>query len=151
MLRRRGRGRRPPPPASQAAAQTRRASAGGGAERGPGALAGALSRALCFIHKVQRPPPGAAAGAGAAALRQAPKPRVLVLAGCPDVTSQYIAVMNAIFSALVRVLGVGQGLRVGVGGPNPDAARAVGEGVLHDMRPRGCCAAPSRLLWRRRL
>jgi hypothetical protein len=101
---------RPPvaSPASQAATRPRRASAGDGAARGPGALAGALSRALCFIHKVQRPPPGAGAGAGAAALRQAPKPRVLVLAGCPDATSQYIAVMNAIFSALVRLLGWGR-------------------------------------------
>ena len=67
-------------------------------------LAGALSRALCFIHKLQRPGAAAAAAAAAApaAARQAPKPRVLVLGGCPDVTAQYIAIMNAIFSALVR-------------------------------------------------
>ncbi|KAK9841870.1 hypothetical protein WJX81_008450 [Elliptochloris bilobata] len=73
----------------------------GEAERDSGALAGALSRALCFIHKLQRPGAAAAAsGAAPVAARQTPKPRVLVLAGCPDVTAQYIAVMNAIFSAL---------------------------------------------------
>lgn len=75
---------------------------GAGEGDGGGALAGALSRALCFIHKLQRPGAAAAAAPAPAAARQAPKPRVLVLGGCLDVTAQYIAVMNAIFSALAR-------------------------------------------------
>ncbi|KAL3153654.1 hypothetical protein ABBQ32_013255 [Trebouxia sp. C0010 RCD-2024] len=50
----------------------------------------ALSRALCFIHKQH---PTSTAGAGGS------KPRILCITGSPDVPAQYIATMNAIFSA----------------------------------------------------
>lgn len=52
----------------------------------------ALSRALCFIHKQH---PTSTAGAGGS------KPRILCITGSPDVPAQYIATMNAIFSAQV--------------------------------------------------
>lgn len=52
-----------------------------------------LSRALCLIHKQQ-------GTAGATAARsETSKPRILCVNGSPDVPAQYIATMNAIFSA----------------------------------------------------
>ena len=60
---------------------------------GPGfALSGALSRALCLVHRLQQQQ--AAAGG-----RPRGRPRVLALLGCGDTAAQYIPVMNAIFSA----------------------------------------------------
>lgn len=76
-------------------------------------LSSALSRALCFLNSQQRRaaaavpggapfPEGSDAGGGGAGLGpQAQAARVLVLAAAPDVPSQYISVMNAIFSAQV--------------------------------------------------
>lgn len=55
----------------------------------PAVLAGALSRALCFINKTQRADRGWRRG----------RPRILCLKGSPDATEQYISVMNAIFAA----------------------------------------------------
>ena len=77
-----------------------------GAPPGPLALSGALSRALCLIHRL-RPPSshssGGAAGSrgagGGGAQRLTRRPRVLCVLGSPDVPMQYIPVMNAIFSA----------------------------------------------------
>ena len=72
-------------------------------------LSSALSRALCFLNSQQRRaaaavpggapfPEGSDAGGGGAGLGpQAQAARVLVLAAAPDVPSQYISVMNAIF------------------------------------------------------
>jgi len=51
----------------------------------------ALSRALCLVHKLQGDVP--------ASRTDVPKPRILCINGSPDVPGQYIAVMNAIFSA----------------------------------------------------
>ncbi|MEW5307237.1 MAG: hypothetical protein WDW38_002523 [Sanguina aurantia] len=53
-------------------------------------LSGALSRALCLIHRLKTCP---------SRVRSRSKPRILVLLGSPDVSMQYIPVMNAIFSA----------------------------------------------------
>ena len=59
------------------------------------ALAGALSRVLCLLHRIQlRQPP----------LREVQrKARVLCIQATPDISAQYIAFMNAIFSAQVRM------------------------------------------------
>lgn len=73
-------------------------------------LSSALSRVLCFINSQQRRAAATAAGgvvpsgaavAGAAQRRQQPA-RLLCLSAGPDVPPQYIAVMNAIFSAQVQ-------------------------------------------------
>ena len=56
----------------------------------------ALSRALCLVRKLQ--------GSAASSKADSPKPRILCIDGSPDVPSQYIAVMNAIFSAQVPAL-----------------------------------------------
>ncbi|CAM6096529.1 unnamed protein product [Calypogeia fissa] len=50
-------------------------------------LSGSLSMALCYIQRVLRSP------------SPRPQPRILCLQGSPDASPQYIAVMNAIFSA----------------------------------------------------
>ncbi|CAI9112322.1 OLC1v1012759C1 [Oldenlandia corymbosa var. corymbosa] len=50
-------------------------------------LSGSLSMALCYIQRIFR------SGAGH------PQPRILCLHGSPDGPGQYVAVMNAIFSA----------------------------------------------------
>ncbi|KAK9916655.1 hypothetical protein WJX75_005410 [Coccomyxa subellipsoidea] len=57
----------------------------------PAVLAGALSRALCLIHKAQLSDGGSS--------RTRKQPRLLCLKGSPDATEQYISVMNAIFAA----------------------------------------------------
>ncbi|KAG2442796.1 hypothetical protein HXX76_002875 [Chlamydomonas incerta] len=76
-----------------AAAATAAAGAHTAQGAGPGfALSGALSRALCLIHRLQQQQ--AAAGG-----RPRGRPRVLALLGCGDAAAQYIPVMNAIFSA----------------------------------------------------
>ncbi|KAL2459393.1 basal transcription factor complex subunit-related [Forsythia ovata] len=56
---------------------------------GPGfsLLSGSLSMALCYIQKVFRSGP------------LHPRPRILCLHGSPDGPGQYVAIMNAIFSA----------------------------------------------------
>ncbi|KAI4337804.1 hypothetical protein L6164_016179 [Bauhinia variegata] len=50
-------------------------------------LSGSLSMALCYIHRVFRSGP------------LHPQPRILCLQGSPDGPEQYVAIMNAIFSA----------------------------------------------------
>ncbi|KAL4452715.1 hypothetical protein ABPG75_008377 [Micractinium tetrahymenae] len=76
-------------------------------------LSSALSRALCFINSQQRRtatalpgggplpegPDAGGGGGGAGPGQRAQAARVLVLAAAPDAPSQYIAVMNAIFSS----------------------------------------------------
>jgi transcription initiation factor TFIIH subunit 3 len=52
----------------------------------PSPLSGAVSRALCYIQRCTR---------GATTLA----PRILALHGSPDTPAQYVAMMNAIFSA----------------------------------------------------
>lgn len=58
-------------------------------------LSGALSCALCLIHRLK-----------STTSRSRPvlssRPRILCLMGSPDVPMQYIPIMNAIFSAQVR-------------------------------------------------
>lgn len=74
-------------------------------------LSGALSRALCLIHRLRSSSSSSAGqgmGGGSAAPMHAAAsggggmrcmPRILCLVGSPDVPLQYIPVMNAIFSA----------------------------------------------------
>lgn len=57
----------------------------------PPCWSAALSRALCLIHKQQ--------GTSALSRTESSKPRILCINGSPDVPAQYIATMNAIFSA----------------------------------------------------
>ncbi|KAL0055625.1 hypothetical protein WJX82_002545 [Trebouxia sp. C0006] len=57
----------------------------------PPCWSAALSRALCLIHKQQ--------GTSASSRAEGSKPRILCINGSPDVPAQYIATMNAIFSA----------------------------------------------------
>ncbi|DBA69383.1 TPA: hypothetical protein ACH3X2_012855 [Trebouxia sp. C0005] len=57
----------------------------------PPCWSAALSRALCLIHKQQ--------GTSASSRTEGSKPRILCINGSPDVPAQYIATMNAIFSA----------------------------------------------------
>jgi len=59
----------------------------------PPCWSAALSRALCLIHKQQ--------GTSASPRTEGSKPRILCINGSPDVPAQYIATMNAIFSAQV--------------------------------------------------
>jgi hypothetical protein len=87
--------------------------AGGGTFAGTSCqFSSALSRMLCFINSLQCRAAAAAAGAGlsggagpsggaSAAVRKQQPMRLLCLTAAPDVPSQYIAVMNSIFSAQV--------------------------------------------------
>ena len=68
-------------------------SAGG---KGQPALSGALSRALCYLRA------RTATGAGGSTAGAA-QPKILCLQGSQDVTAQYIACMNCIFSAQVQL------------------------------------------------
>jgi hypothetical protein len=54
----------------------------------------ALSRALCFIHKLGSRTSGGPSGS---------RSRILCLQGSPDAMAHYIPIMNAIFSAQVRL------------------------------------------------
>ena len=113
-------------------AATAAAGAGAGAPAATGGscqLSAALSRALCFIQSQRRRAAAAAAGPGGGAAgggdgataggavdemggQGSQAARVLCLSGGTDVPSQYIAVMNAIFSA--QVVGGQQGGRAGM-------------------------------------
>ncbi|KAI3436069.1 hypothetical protein D9Q98_002127 [Chlorella vulgaris] len=85
--------------------------AGGGTFAGTSCqFSSALSRMLCFINSLQCRAAAAAAGAelsggagpsggASAAVRKQQPMRLLCLTAAPDVPSQYIAVMNSIFSA----------------------------------------------------
>ena len=77
-------------------------SAVGQGQEGP-ALAGAISRALCFLHRQQlgRSQAGGQQGLGSRVYQQQRKARILCLHASPDVPAQYIAMMNAVFSAQV--------------------------------------------------
>ncbi len=103
----------------QAAAAAEAAAAHGGAVAAAPSgsacqLSSALSRVLCFIHSMQRRAAaaqgsllgGSGGGAPPAAERLQPA-RLLCLSAAPDVPSQYIGVMNCIFSAQVGRLWVG--------------------------------------------
>lgn len=57
------------------------------------ALAGSLSRVLCYLHKIKQ-----RTGSGR---EKGKKPRILCLQASTDVSVQYISFMNAIFSAEV--------------------------------------------------
>lgn len=94
----------------QAISASMQAGQGGIDGRAACQLSSALSRVLCFINSQQRRAGESAAGGmvsseaaaqGVAQRRQQPT-RVLCLSAAHDVPSQYIAVMNAIFSAQVR-------------------------------------------------
>jgi hypothetical protein len=84
-------------------------SASTGAFSGHCQLSGGLSRTLCYINSQQRRAAAAAAGLGGDAALDLPgsgagqrrrlQARLLCLVAAPDVPSQYISVMNAIFSA----------------------------------------------------
>lgn len=92
--------------------------AGGGTIAGTSCqFSSALSRMLCFINSLQCRAAAAAAGAGlsggagasagggaSAGVRKQQPMRLLCLTAAPDVPSQYIAVMNSIFSAQVGIL-----------------------------------------------
>lgn len=68
------------------------------ASRQEPALAGSLSRALCFIQAHWG---GSSASREAAAAQGRPCPRLLCLSASADAAAQYISVMNAIFAAQV--------------------------------------------------
>ncbi|KAJ2922747.1 hypothetical protein H1R20_g14377, partial [Candolleomyces eurysporus] len=72
------------------------------AAESPSALVGALTKALCYVNRVSFPPSSAATAA--AQSRDAPlqvitDPRILILSVSPDLSTSYIPIMNAIFSA----------------------------------------------------
>eukprot|EP00798_Chlamydomonas_sp_ICE-L_P027681 gene27681-7323_t len=76
-------------------------TANSGVSPGPLALSGALSRALCLIHRLRGDHSSnstTSRGAQVAAAQRR-RARVLCIMGSPDVPMQYIPVMNAIFSA----------------------------------------------------
>ncbi len=117
------------------AASAAAATAGGPPPAGAACqLSSALSRTLCFLNSQQRrmdaampggaPTPGGldTGGGGTGPGQHAQAARVLVLAAAPDVPSQYIAVMNAIFSAQV---GSGWSARRAQLGSSVHAASAV--------------------------
>ncbi|KAI6046052.1 transcription factor Tfb4 [Pisolithus marmoratus] len=63
----------------------------------PCALVGALTKALCYINRITLPstsPTNVAEGS-----THLPDPRILILSVSPDLSSSYIPIMNAIFSA----------------------------------------------------
>ncbi|KAJ2916756.1 hypothetical protein MD484_g3611, partial [Candolleomyces efflorescens] len=73
------------------------------AAESPSALVGALIKALCYVNRVSFSP-SSAATAAAAQSRDAPlqaitDPRILILSVSPDLSTSYIPIMNAIFSA----------------------------------------------------
>ena len=99
----------PPAPAILQGLQRIHGGISGGDSGGGGTcqLSSALSRALCFIHSLQRRAAaahgallGGSSGGGAPPEGQQPA-RLLCVCAAPDTPSQYIGVMNAIFSAQV--------------------------------------------------
>ncbi|KAG1716656.1 hypothetical protein ID866_534 [Astraeus odoratus] len=66
-------------------------------EASPCALVGALTKALCYINRITQPSssaPNVTEDPGVL-----PDPRILILSVSPDLSSSYIPIMNAIFSA----------------------------------------------------
>jgi transcription initiation factor TFIIH subunit 3 len=93
------------------------------ARRGPSPLSGALSRALCYIQRATRGPTALA-------------PRILALHGSADAPAQYVAMMNAIFSAQAGAVPVDACLLGGGESPFLQQAAALTGGVyLRPPRP----------------
>ncbi|KAG6837497.1 hypothetical protein H0H93_008422 [Arthromyces matolae] len=69
-------------------------------EEAPSSLVGALTKALCYVNRITLPSTSSASkhneGLDPSIL---PDPRVLVLSVSPDLSTSYIPIMNAIFSA----------------------------------------------------
>ncbi|KIM69186.1 hypothetical protein SCLCIDRAFT_13298 [Scleroderma citrinum Foug A] len=63
----------------------------------PCALVGALTKALCYINRIAQPPASVGNVAEDPAIPS--DPRILILSVSPDLSSSYIPIMNAIFSA----------------------------------------------------
>lgn len=142
------RARRAPPPAC------RRPAGRASAPCGPLALSGALSRALCLVHRLRPPAAAANAAAQLAPGRPPPagqcRPRLLCLVGSPDVPAQYVPVMNAIFSAQRAEVAV-DALVLGPAGPGnsgagspflQQAAHLTGGVYLVAPGPRGAWGPP---------
>ncbi|KAH0588927.1 hypothetical protein H2248_004712 [Termitomyces sp. 'cryptogamus'] len=66
----------------------------------PSSLVGALTKALCYVNRITLPS-SSTPNKRADALDPAilPDPRILVLSVSPDLSTSYIPIMNAIFSA----------------------------------------------------
>jgi transcription initiation factor TFIIH subunit 3 len=93
------------------------------ARSGPSPLSGALSRALCYIQRATRGP-------------TALSPRILALHGSADAPAQYVAMMNAIFSAQAGAVPVDACLLGGAESPFLQQAAALTGGVyLRPARP----------------
>ncbi|KAF5380496.1 hypothetical protein D9615_004577 [Tricholomella constricta] len=70
------------------------------AEEVPNSLVSALTKALCYINRVTLPTPSPSSKPGDGHdLSILPDPRILVLSVSPDLSTSYIPIMNAIFSA----------------------------------------------------
>ncbi|KAI6026180.1 transcription factor Tfb4 [Pisolithus microcarpus] len=63
----------------------------------PCALVGALTKALCYINRITLPSTSSTNVAEGST--HLPDPRILILSVSPDLSSSYIPIMNAIFSA----------------------------------------------------
>ncbi|KAJ7446236.1 transcription factor Tfb4 [Mycena galericulata] len=69
-------------------------------EEAPSALVGALAKALCYVNRITLPPSTTSkAQANDFHPGVLPDPRVLILSVSPDLSTSYIPIMNAIFSA----------------------------------------------------
>lgn len=66
-------------------------------EEPPCALVGAVTKALCYINRITHPSSSTAGVAEDPSI--AHDPRILILSVSPDLSSSYIPIMNAIFSA----------------------------------------------------
>ncbi|KAJ7497468.1 TFIIH subunit Tfb4/p34 [Mycena latifolia] len=69
-------------------------------EKAPTALVGALVKALCYVNRITLPPSAnSKAQANGFHPGVLPDPRILILSVSPDLSTSYIPIMNAIFSA----------------------------------------------------
>ncbi|KAJ7178361.1 TFIIH subunit Tfb4/p34 [Mycena crocata] len=69
-------------------------------EEAPSALVGALAKALCYVNRITLPPnSNSKAQANGFHPGVLPDPRILILSVSPDLSTSYIPIMNAIFSA----------------------------------------------------
>ncbi|KAJ6587089.1 TFIIH subunit Tfb4/p34 [Mycena vulgaris] len=69
-------------------------------EEAPSALVGALVKALCYVNRITLPPSSnSKAQANGFHPGVLPDPRILILSVSPDLSTSYIPIMNAIFSA----------------------------------------------------
>ncbi|KAG6885961.1 hypothetical protein C0993_006888, partial [Termitomyces sp. T159_Od127] len=69
-------------------------------EEAPSSLVGALTKALCYVNRITLPS-SSTSNKRTDAIDPAifPDPRILVLSVSPDLSTSYIPIMNAIFSA----------------------------------------------------